>query len=84
MKGKGDDRGRGDFGLIIIIIMIIIIIGRKVCCCSCGIRLKTATILSTVISIPSYHYLFIIIITTMIGHSIITLIVLSIIATYCS
>lgn len=72
------DRGRGDCALIIIIIILIIIIGvRKVCCCCRGIRLKTATLFATVISIPSYHYLFIIIITITIGHGSIILIVLS-------
>lgn len=45
------------------------------------VLVKTATLFATVIFIPSYHYLSIIIITITIGHSIIILIVLSIIAT---
>lgn len=67
--------GGGDFTLII----IIIIIGKVFCC---GIILKTANLFATVISMASYHYLFIIIIAITIGHGIIILIVLGIIATF--
>lgn len=41
--------------------------------CALLFLLKTATLFATVISIPSYHHLFIIIITITIGHSIIIL-----------